>query len=82
MTKEEMITEFQCPGCVNGIEVSTCKNYMFADSLDGAFRCAMHVPGTGRFGAGLFFLGLPKGFNKVSNVVQSLGWSIRLWKSL
>jgi hypothetical protein len=67
MTKEEMIAEFICSGCVGGMDTN-CGKYeevtYFPDKKVG-HGCQSHVLGTTIFnGAGTIALGMPKGFNR------------------
>ena len=65
-TKEKMIGEFQCPGCVCG---SSPKDECFkpheVDPRYPFFRCNKHISGTNMMGVGSLYLGMPKGFNRV-----------------
>ena len=68
----KMIKEFQCPGCVcGGPEPEECGRLEIQEipwEAHACFSCKNHVPGTAVLGApygGLFYLGLPRGFNKV-----------------
>ena len=83
-THKKMVEEFQCPGCVAGMNIR-CGSYEI-DTLDqGCGGCAAHVLGT-QIGLGNpIALGLPTGFNK-----PSINWDekpprrrskmrIRLW---
>lgn len=73
-TKEEMIDEFQCPGCVCGISTKDCAKYKFEeDPSDKYFFCNGHVPGTniGAHELGRFCLGLPKGFCRVGYTART-----------
>jgi len=60
----EMVREFQCPGCVVGIDPETCRNYRPVNSY--GHHCAGHVLGTTMNFAITFALGLPKGFNRAT----------------
>ena len=63
MTNEEMVKEFQCPGCVCGNDPADCTAYKPA--TDSGFRCEGHVLGTIIMPMpGNIALGLPKGFNR------------------
>lgn len=65
MKIEEMVEQFQCPGCVCGGDTS-CGKYAPYDYAPGV-SCSGHVPGTSMLGpSGLtrINLGLPKGFNR------------------
>jgi len=60
MTIDQMVEEFQCPGCVLGSDTS-CGSYNYdANEL----RCISHVCGTMIGFGNTVALGLPKGFNK------------------
>ena len=56
----QMTEEFQCPGCVCGMNTS-CGQYEVHHERRS---CANHVLGTRCSGVGAFALGLPKGFNR------------------
>ena len=64
--QKEMVEEFQCPGCVCGMDV-TCGAFAPKDEEGpGAnLACKGHVAGTTMAGLGEFYLGLPKGFCRV-----------------
>lgn len=63
MTNEEMVKEFQCPGCVCGISPKDCEKYK--PTAESGFRCENHVLGTVILPMpGNIALGLPKGFNR------------------
>jgi len=59
----EMVEEFQCPGCVCGSDTGCGKFDLYEG--DGWVRCAGQVPGTSMVGVGSFYLGMPRGFNRV-----------------
>jgi hypothetical protein len=56
----EMVEEFQCPGCVCGVDTK-CGQYKY--DVDHQ-TCMSHVLGTSVLGIGNFALGLPRGFCK------------------
>lgn len=60
--QKNMVHEFQCPGCVCGLNTeSGCYE------ADGAgFFCQKHCAGTIAGGIGVINLGLPKGFNRIA----------------
>lgn len=60
---EEMISEFQCSGCVNGGDPTTCGSFNLEEQ-DDAFYCSKHCMGTMRGDLIKIALGLPKGFNR------------------
>lgn len=60
MTKEQMVEEFQCPGCVLGGNTQ-CGKYVWDDR---ELRCSSHVLGTMVGLGNPVALGLPKGFCK------------------
>jgi hypothetical protein len=65
MTKEtqKAIEEYQCSGCVCGSDIE-CGKFKKDGSLNIA--CSAHVAGTrGSPHIGRFFLGMPKGFNRI-----------------
>jgi hypothetical protein len=79
MTKEEMISEFQCSGCVcGGPTTDDCDVFEIQD--EGNFFCTRHVPGTRvmPLRSGLLCLGLPKGFNRLSHQRGNSETAIRL----
>ena len=64
---KQAVEKFQCPGCVNG-----------SDTQCGAFEeqsyskaCKNHCAGTMALGAGMFYLGMPKGFDKVGFAISA-----------
>lgn len=60
LTIKNAIEEYQCSGCVSGCDVSC-----FQKNSNGV-GCGKHVAGTMMTGGvGRFFLGLPKGFNRI-----------------
>lgn len=74
---ETLIAKFQCPGCVCGIDPTTCRQYnpnpkRFAQTDQEYFVqigqtgvcCTNHVLGTSSLSYGHFALGLPKGFSR------------------
>jgi len=63
MTHEEMIDEFQCPGCVCGTNTKNCEHVKVEKHGDYA-QCTAHVLGTVLMPIGNIALGLPKGFNR------------------
>ncbi len=78
----EMISEFQCPGCTLG--TSPCQECpSFANENKYGFGCSAHSAGTLLVGGGWFYLGLPKGFNRVGAFVakgdDKTKNNIRLW---
>ncbi len=82
---EQMIEQFQCPGCVCGCGISTCDAYNLPEE---SRRCEGHVLGSMIGGpAGLIALGLPKGFCKPAPEYDARGqvqrlcnwFNIRLW---
>ncbi len=89
MTPGEAVQEYQCIGCVNG-PFPEC--YEIGED-EG---CSEHCSGTIASGIGQFFLGMPKGFNRLGacentriNIFQSFkdGWgyskfNVPVWKYL
>ena len=62
-TIEQMVKEFQCPGCVSGFDTD-CGAYKWSQEEETGGMCEGHVLGT-MVGLGNFVaLGLPRGFNK------------------
>jgi hypothetical protein len=68
-----MIDEFQCPGCMCGLNTGDCDQFKFSLiehpewPRGPGFRCVVHVPGTSLVGvvSDLVYLGMPIGFNRV-----------------
>ncbi len=52
------VEEYQRPGCVCGHDISCYQK-------EGDEACSKHVPGTTMSHIGRFFLGMPKGFNRL-----------------
>ena len=73
--QKEMIEKFQCPGCVCGMDTSCVKFY--EDKAWNYFCCEKHVPGTRINLAFSIMLGMPKGFNKVSEAHMAYNVSDR-----
>lgn len=85
----EAVKEYQCPGCVCGVDAEC---YRKGDSE----ACDKHVAGTMISGIGTIFLGMPKGFNRIGHVKNMKidifknvpgGWSydhlnVPVWKHL
>jgi hypothetical protein len=83
------IEEYQCPGCVGGSDISC---YVKGEDL----ACSKHVAGTMVSFVGRFFLGMPKGFNRIGpvedmhiNIFETVadGWgfdnlNVPIWKHL
>jgi hypothetical protein len=60
---QNVIEEYQCSGCVSGSD-TTC----FEPNSNGGVGCGKHCAGTMAFPAvGKFFLGMPKGFNRLGD---------------
>jgi hypothetical protein len=65
-TIEQMVNEFQCPGCTCGSDTQNCNAYKLENlETAGGQRCANHSAGTIAMGLGFINLGLPKGFCRV-----------------
>ncbi len=62
MEMNKFVKEYQCPGCVCGPEEG-CFKEMNCKSIS----CEKHVAGTMATDIGKFFLGMPKGFNRIGN---------------
>jgi hypothetical protein len=86
------IEEYQCSGCVSGSDVSC-----FEENESGGVGCGKHCAGTMCFGIGSFFLGMPKGFNRLGensklkpNIYETFEsseweydkWNVPVWKFL
>lgn len=76
--ERKMIEEFQCLGCVSGSDIK-CGRFKLKN--DYGTTCMGHVAGTIMSFAGVFALGLPKGFNRLGDANASTGKRsyIRLW---
>jgi hypothetical protein len=61
---QQMITKFQCSGCIHGSDVYTCKEAYLPNPDLSPVYCLAWVPGTTMCPGGKIALGLPKGFNK------------------
>ena len=59
---KEAIEEYQCPGCVSGSDTS-CYETNYQNNIS----CEKHCAGTMAMGIGRFFLGMPKGFNRLGS---------------
>ena len=57
---KDLISTYQCPGCMQGPEPESCPAFRQGES-----GCLGHCVGTLGFGQGRLFLGLPKGFNRL-----------------
>jgi hypothetical protein len=69
--QRHMIKRFQCCGCTCGSNPDDgCLK--FEEIGNGWFRCGAHSAGTIIAGVGKIALGLPKGFNKVGALGNSL----------
>jgi hypothetical protein len=60
MDHVEAIAEYQCTGCVSGPDAPACPQFK-----NHGLGCVNHVPGTSGLAEGTFYLGLPKGFNRL-----------------
>ena len=80
-TIDDLVDEFQCPGCVCGSGID-CGEYSFDPDY---MQCIAHVLGTQIDLGNHIALGLPKGFNKpgysgtVTKPKNRNTMSIRLW---
>jgi len=71
--QKEMIEEFQCPGCVNGSNVSCCElQHINIGEREETFFCRKHVAGTFFRAGGLVYLGMPEGFDKVGFISDTI----------
>jgi len=78
------IEEYQCSGCVIGGNVQCYEK----NSLSG-IGCGKHFAGTESPGIGKFFLGMPKGFNRLGlytnlkpniyETYESSDWKYNMW---
>ena len=80
------IEEYQCPGCVSGCDISCFQKAEYSDG------CGKHLAGTMGTGIGKFFLGMPKGFNRLGDTKLGIDifevytddsydmWNIPVWK--
>lgn len=86
------VENYQCPGCVAGSDIEC-----FKSNKMGGLGCGNHRAGTMATGMGSFFLGMPKGFNRVGmqnelkpNIYKSIEssewkydmWNIPVWRHL
>ena len=79
---QEMISEFQCPGCTCGTSPCTeCESYK--PQGGESWVCAGHSAGTMILGIGKIFLGMPKGFDHVgpNEQIGQRYQMIRLWQA-
>ena len=58
-TMLKAVEQYQCPGCINGLNPTDC-----SQAQVGASGCTTHRPGTNIPGVGTIALGLPNGFNR------------------
>jgi hypothetical protein len=70
--QKEMIEKFQCFGCTCGSGVDEECFELQAYEEQGIFFCKKHSAGTILGGVGKIYLGLPKGFDKVGALANSL----------
>ncbi len=82
MTIESMVERFQCPGCVNGMDITCGKYKLCKDKL----KCTGHCLGTSMAVGGMllsvYALGLPKGFCRPGHENGGqfrIDMDIRLW---
>jgi hypothetical protein len=54
------IEQYQCPGCIVGCDIEC-----FEPNIMAGIGCGKHKAGTMASGVGSFFLGMPKGFNRL-----------------
>jgi hypothetical protein len=86
MTQNEMVEEFQCPGCTCG-GPKTCEQLKIKEYSPG-FCCGSHSAGTFLMGFGRLALGLPKGFcrygpgDKLEIRLHSKGGAKTTWDHL
>jgi len=72
----KLIEKYQCPGCVCGSN-TRCGKFIKDDGYGEC--CISHVPGTSICFCGSFYLGLPKGMNKVGDFNNSYS-RFRIWR--
>jgi len=78
------IEEYQCSGCASGCDISC-----FEANNRGGIGCGRHIAGTIGGDIGTFFLGMPKGFNRLGeytslkpniyNTFESSEWTYNMW---
>ena len=78
------IEEYQCSGCISGSDISC-----FEINSAGGIGCGKHFAGTGVIGVGNFFLGMPRGFNRLGeytklkpniyDTFESSEWKYNMW---
>lgn len=64
MQTSNVVEIYQCPGCINGYDINCGKFENYHENL----ACKAHAPGTiSQTGSNFitFFLGMPKGFNRI-----------------
>lgn len=89
---KDAIEKYQCPGCVCGSDISC-----FEPNKTGGVGCGKHHAGTMGTGIGSFFLGMPRGFNRLykdhelkPNIYTTFKssewkynkWNVPVWKYL
>ena len=62
---KEAVERYQCLGCVSGCDTECYKHDPIKVSGIG---CSNHHPGTMASGIGVFYLGMPMGFNRIGSV--------------
>lgn len=81
---KDAIESYQCSGCVSGSDISC-----FVPDDNGVIGCSRHCAGTMATGVGRFFLGMPKGFNRIGefnkmkliiyDAFESSEWEYDMW---
>jgi hypothetical protein len=72
---QKAIEEYQCSGCVSGSDIECFKNH------DGGIGCGKHHAGTIAPGIGNFFLGMPKGFDRLGENTKMKPYMFENWES-
>lgn len=75
MEAKDAVKEYQCPGCTNGPALECYKKADFSHS------CGDHFPGTSMMVVGNFFLGMPKGFNRVGPLKSEFKFMPQIYKT-
>lgn len=72
--EQSMVEEFQCPGCMAGMDTN-CGSYE-PEAASNQCGCKSHIAGTLVSGIGSIYLGLPKGFNRHGPVDKTMQRSL------
>lgn len=75
MEAKDAVKEYQCPGCTKGPALECYKKSDYSNS------CADHCAGTFMLTTGNFFLGMPKGFNRVGPIKSENKFMPQIYKN-